>query len=132
MTELYGSAYCAVLFDLDGTLVDTAPDMVAVLQRLQEAHGREPLAYENGRMQVSNGAIGLLSVGFPDIEIETGGALHLEFLERYADCICESSVVFPYLADLLTELDDIECPWGVVTNKPESLTLPLMNGAGTR
>ena len=130
MTELYGSAYGAVLFDLDGTLVDTAPDMVAVLQHLQESHGREPVSYENGRMQVSNGAIGLLSVGFPDTQIEHGSALHLEFLELYADSICESSTVFPYLSELLAALVDMACPWGVVTNKPGSLTLPLMNALG--
>ena len=55
----------AVLFDLDGTLVDTAPDMVAVLQAMQASFGIPPVDYHQGRSQVSNGAIGLLSLGFP-------------------------------------------------------------------
>jgi phosphoglycolate phosphatase-like HAD superfamily hydrolase len=65
----------AVLFDLDGTLVDTAPDMVAVLQDLQRAHGLEPVDYELGRAYVSNGALGLLGLGFPDIDTVSGDTL---------------------------------------------------------
>jgi 2-phosphoglycolate phosphatase len=116
----------AVLFDLDGTLVDTAPDMVAVLIDLQLAHDRHPVPYEIGRRQVSNGALGLLRVGFPDLFHEFGSALHLEYLERYARRICESSRVFPGLPGLLDELDDAHRPWGVVTNKPMHLTNPLL------
>lgn len=116
----------AVLFDLDGTLVDTAPDMVAVLNDLQQAHDRAPVPYDVGRQQVSNGALGLLGLGFPDIRHEFGSALHLEYLERYARRVCESSRVFPGLHDLLDELDAARRPWGVVTNKPAHLTDPLL------
>lgn len=116
----------AVLFDLDGTLVDTAPDMVAVLNDLQQAHDRDPVPYEIGRQQVSNGALGLLRVGFPDVTHEFGSPLHLEYLERYARRICDSSCVFPGLHGLLDELDDAHRPWGVVTNKPMHLTNPLL------
>jgi phosphoglycolate phosphatase-like HAD superfamily hydrolase len=71
----------AVLFDLDGTLVDTAPDMVAVLQELQRSHGIDPVDYELGRAYVSNGALGLLGLGFPDIEHAVGSELHAAYLD---------------------------------------------------
>ncbi len=130
MTELYGGEYNAVFFDLDGTLVDTAPDMVAVLQHLQQEHGIDPVSYALGRANVSNGAIGLLSVGFPDIEIEFGDDLHHEYLERYAEAVCIESRIFDGLAELLDQLDNIDCPWGIVTNKPEQLTAPLLAELG--
>jgi phosphoglycolate phosphatase len=120
----------AVLFDLDGTLVDTAPDMVAVLQAMQGVHGVDQVDYAIGRSQVSNGAIGLLRLGFPDAQIEFGHELHLEFLERYAESLCEDSSIFAGLDALLDQLDTLGCPWGVVTNKPESLTNPLLEGLG--
>jgi len=130
VTELYGEEYNAVLFDLDGTLVDTAPDMVTVLQHLQQERGIEPAAYELARSYVSNGAIGLLTLGFPDVAIEFGDDLHQEYLERYAEMICQESRIFAGLDELLDQLDDIECPWGIVTNKPEQLTEPLLIALG--
>ena len=130
MTELNGAEYNAVLFDLDGTLVDTAPDMVAVLQHMQQQHGVEPAPYELARSNVSNGAIGLLSIGFPDVHIEFGDDLHQQFLERYAEFICEESKIFVGLGVLLDELEAMNCPWGVVTNKPGQLTGPLLAALG--
>ena len=130
MTELYGTEYNAVLFDLDGTLVDTAPDMVTVLPHIQKEHGIEPAAYDLARSYVSNGAIGLLTLGFPEVEIEIGDELHQLYLERYAEMICQESQVFAGLDELLDQLDDIECPWGIVTNKPEQLTEPLLIALG--
>ena len=120
----------AVLFDLDGTLVDTAPDMVRVLQDMQAARDREPVAYETGRRYVSNGAIGLLRLAFPDETIDFGDPMHHEYLERYAQTICEDSQVFAGLAELLDRLDDAGRPWGVVTNKPGHLTMPLLDALG--
>jgi phosphoglycolate phosphatase len=117
----------AVLFDLDGTLVDTAPDMVAVLQELQRSHGLDPVDYELGRAYVSNGALGLLGLGFPYIEHTVGSELHTEYLERYALRVCETSTLFPGLANLLEALDAAGLPWGVVTNKPAYLTDPLLD-----
>ena len=116
----------AVLFDLDGTLIDTAPDMVAVLQDLQKAHGIEPLPYALGRANVSHGAIGLLRVGFPDEHAQYNSPLHLEYLERYTQRICVKSVLFDGLGELLDELDSAGIRWGIVTNKPERLTRPLL------
>ena len=117
----------AVLFDLDGTLVDTAPDMVAVLQDLQRSHGIDPVDYELGRAYVSNGALGLLGLGFPDIEHAVGSELHTAYLDRYALRVCEASVLFPGLEELLQLLDAAGLPWGVVTNKPAHLTDPLLD-----
>ena len=126
MSELYGAEYNAVLFDLDGTLVDTAPDMVAVLQHLQQEYGLAPIDYGLARANVSNGAVGLLTLGFPEINIEFGDQLHQEYLEQYAEMICVKSQVFAGLHTLLDQLDAQGCPWGVVTNKPGNLTVPLL------
>jgi len=127
LTPLDTGRCSAVLFDLDGTLVDTAPDMVAVLQELQRAHDLEPVAYDVGRAHVSNGALGLLTLGFPDIEHAIGSELHTAYLERYALRVCEASTLFPGLEDLLETLDTAGLPWGVVTNKPAHLTAPLLD-----
>ena len=128
--QLLDDEFELVLFDLDGTLVDTAPDMVAVLQSIQREHGVEPVPYELGRSFVSHGAIGLLSVGFPEQEIAFGDDLHLEYLDRYSENICTDSVVFDGLGGLLDDLDSAGLPWGVVTNKPEQLTNPLIAALG--
>ncbi|MDH4049149.1 MAG: HAD-IA family hydrolase [Gammaproteobacteria bacterium] len=114
------------MFDLDGTLVDTAPDMVAVLADMQYAHGLDRLAFESARPYVSNGAMGLLRLAFPGRNISPGDDLHAEYLDRYARSICNHSALFPGLEDLLAALDAHRCPWGVVTNKPQNLTNPLM------
>jgi 2-phosphoglycolate phosphatase len=120
----------AVLFDLDGTLVDTAPDMVGALQATQASYDIDPLPYEIARQHVSNGAIGLLHAGFPGIEIRIGDTYHTEFLERYAAALCEGSRVFAGVDTLLDRLDEAACPWGVVTNKPAHLTTPLLEALG--
>ena len=122
--------YDAVLFDLDGTLIDTAPDMVAVLQELQAANGEAPVDYDFGRSNVSNGAIGLLKIGFPGREIVVNSDLHLDYLDRYAARVCVDSALFDGLSALLDVLEGAGRPWGIVTNKPEHLTLPLLATLG--
>ena len=82
------------------------------------------------RQHVSNGALGLLRAGFPGLDIAIGDPFHSEFLERYAGALCEGSRVFPGIDDLLDRLDAAACPWGVVTNKPEYLTRPLLEALG--
>jgi phosphoglycolate phosphatase len=119
-----------VLFDLDGTLIDTAPDMVAVLQDLQRDNGQKPIPYDIGRMSVSNGALGLIRIGFPDSDEEQRRQLHQQYLERYALNVCQRSAVFPGLEALLERLDAENCPWGIVTNKPARMTDPLLRKLG--
>lgn len=128
--QLLDGEYDAVFFDLDGTLVDTAPDMVAVLQAMQSDRDVEPVPYDIGRRYVSNGAIGLLRLGFPGVDFEFGDGMHREYLDRYAASLCEASSVFDGLGELLDQLDAGTCPWGVVTNKPEYLTEPLLEALG--
>ena len=126
MTRLHDGKRTAVLFDLDGTLVDTAPDMVAVLQGLQRDHGFDPVPYDLGRSNVSNGALGLLRIAFPTKHIDVDGPLIREYLRRYAGRVCEKSALFAGLDELLLRLDQAARPWGVVTNKPAHLTEPLL------
>ncbi len=126
MSAFHTRSFDAVLFDLDGTLIDTAPDMVAVLQAMQHDHDVPLVDYDLGRSNVSNGAIGLLKIGFPDRAIEFNSPLHLEYLERYEAQVCQDSVVFDGLESLLEALEAAELAWGIVTNKPERMTHPLL------
>ena len=130
MSALENGLFEAVLFDLDGTLVDTAPDMVRALQDMQQAHGYAVVDYDYGRSNVSNGALGLIRIGFPDVADGGREPLMCEFVERYAKRLCDETRVFPGLLELLDELERHERPWGVVTNKPAWLTEPLMEALG--
>lgn len=118
----------AVLFDLDGTLVDTAPDLGYALNLQRSRHGLAPLPEETIRPQASHGARGLLGLGFgigPDDA--RFPALREEFLELYAANICRHSQPFPGILDLLDALEARGLQWGVVTNKPARFTEPLMS-----
>ena len=126
--KLQSGHYDSVLFDLDGTLLDTAPDMVAALQELQSALDYQPIEYQLGRSNVSNGAVGLLRVGFPDMDESERMGLMCDFIDRYVRILHDQTTVFPGVDDLLQKLDDGARLWGVVTNKPAHLTDPLMKG----
>lgn len=116
----------AVLFDLDGTLADTAPDMVGALQEMQRDKGYPPVEYEQGRATVSNGALGLLKLGFPDTDDAVRDILMCEYIDRYKANLCTKTTVFDGIDTLLDQLDAANLAWGVVTNKPAHLTEPLM------
>ncbi|OGU20515.1 MAG: phosphoglycolate phosphatase [Hydrogenophilales bacterium RIFOXYD1_FULL_62_11] len=118
----------AVLFDLDGTLVDTAPDLGYALNLQRARHGLPPLADDIIRPQASHGARGLLGIGF-DLHPDDAkfASMREEFLQLYADNICHHSRPFDGILDLLAALDARQLKWGVVTNKPARFTEPLMS-----
>src|ERR1035437_157813 len=119
----------AVLFDLDGTLADTAPDLARALNRVRAVHHLAPVPVEITRPYASSGARGLLKIGFGlDPGDERYEALRLQFLEFYAAGICVDTRLFDGMAELLNRLDQDRLPWGVVTNKAERFTLPLLQG----
>jgi 2-phosphoglycolate phosphatase len=119
----------AVLFDLDGTLADTAPDLARALNRVRAANGLAPMPLEITRSYTSSGARGLLKVGFGlDPEDERYEALRLQFLDFYAADICVDTRLFDGMAELLDQLDQDRLPWGVVTNKAERFTFRLLQG----
>lgn len=117
----------AVLFDLDGTLADTAPDLARALNRVRAANDLAPMSAEITRPCTSSGARGLLKIGFG---LNPGDGryeeLRLQFLDFYAAEICVDTRLFDGMAELLTQLDQQRLPWGVVTNKAERFTLPLL------
>ncbi len=121
----------AVFFDLDGTLADTAPDLGAALNRLLEEEGRPPLPLATLRPHVSAGARGLIAVGFGLLPAdEAYPPLLRRFLDHYAAALCVGTTLFPGMAELLDELESRGLRWGVVTNKPERFSLPLMEQLG--
>lgn len=117
----------AVLFDLDGTFADTAPDLAAAVNRLRMEQGLEPMPIERLRPFASAGARGLLAASFgmkPEhAEYE---AMRRAFLEYYAERTCVETKLFPGTADLLDELEGRRVPWGIVTNKSMRFTEPIL------
>ena len=113
----------AVLFDFDGTLADTAPDLAEAVNRMLREQGHEPLPLERLRPFASAGARGLLQAAFglkpDDAEYK---AMREEFLDLYAECCCRETKLFPGVAELLAELKRREIRWGVVTNKSTRFT----------
>jgi len=122
--------HSALLLDLDGTLLDTAPDMGGALNRLRGEAGLEPLPSGRIRPVVSHGAMRLLALGFPDASGAEFERLRLRFLELYAQNLAAHTRLFPGLEPVLDELERRGLPWGVVTNKPGWLTDPLMSALG--
>lgn len=123
----------AVLFDLDGTLADTAPDLAAALNRLLAERGRAPVPIEQTRPVTSSGARGMLRVGFGiDPQHADYEPLKARFLDLYGARVCIGTTLFAGIADLLTALEERAIAWGVVTNKAERFTLPLLEALELR
>ena len=121
----------AVLWDLDGTLVDTAPDLVAVINTLLATRGLPPVPFAVARNEVSNGALGLIRLGLgPQGSAKETEVIRQEFLETYTQQICIRSQVFKGLEDILSTLDKQGTGWGIVTNKPHAMTEPLLKALG--
>lgn len=121
----------AILFDLDGTLADTAADLGGVLNRLRTEARLAPLPAETIRPHVSKGVRGLLAVGFALMPGDDRYAeLHQRFLAYYSDSLCVATHLFEGIAELLEVLEAGDIKWGVVTNKPSRYTLPLMEALG--
>jgi len=116
----------AVLFDLDGTLLDTAPDMAGSLNQLLQEQGREPLPLESIRRLVSHGATALVNLAFPGVTEPLFGVLRVRFLEIYRGRLAVETRIYEGLAEALDRLDSGGVPWGVVTNKAGWLTEPLL------
>ena len=117
----------AVLFDLDGTLADTAPDLAAALNELLAQEGRPPLPFTTIRPFVSHGSTALLRLGFDITPAHAEfDALRERLLAHYAENICEHTRLFPGTDELLNELTQRGVCWGIVTNKPGYLTDPLI------
>ena len=117
-----------VLFDLDGTLLDTERDFTQILNNQLSSHGLEAVSALKVRRNVSNGARALVMLGFGIDENDEAFDSHLaELLDRYLVRIPQTeSVLFPGISNLLGALDRNNCPWGIVTNKPSRFTLPLV------
>jgi N-acetyl-D-muramate 6-phosphate phosphatase len=120
-----------VLFDFDGTLADTAPDLGAAVNHLRSLKGLAPLSVETVRPFASMGARGLLRVGFglkpEDAEFPP---LKEAFLARYDEHVCVETRLFPGMAELLAAVEAREIPWGIVTNKSSRFTGRIVERLG--
>jgi 2-phosphoglycolate phosphatase len=121
----------ALLFDLDGTFADTAPDLAAALNRLRADLDLAPLPLAQLRAYTSQGVRGMLGAG---LAMRPGDATYAEFHERYlcfySEAVCVHSTLFPGIGALVSGLEARDIPWGIVTNKPQRFTLPLLEQLG--
>ena len=118
-----------VLFDLDGTLADTAPDLAHALNTLLVEQGKKALPYETIRPEVSHGATALIKLGFGVGPGDAGfDRLRERFLTLYSADLCKHTKPFAGIESLLKSLQQQGINWGIVTNKPAFLTDPLVAG----
>tara|TARA_R100001440_G_scaffold25074_8_gene40835 strand:+ start:39819 stop:40481 length:663 start_codon:yes stop_codon:yes gene_type:complete len=118
----------SVLFDLDGTLIDTAPDFVRCLNVIRKRYGLRALPEHQIREVVSEGARAMILLGFdlsPDDEDYFDR--HSEFLDLYEDEVAVDTRLFPGMDAVLDTLEDNGIPWGIVTNKPRRFSVPLLH-----
>lgn len=121
----------AVLFDMDGTLLDSAPDFIAICQAMRAERGLPVIADKLIRDQVSGGARAMVAANFSmDIDAEGFEALRLEFLERYESHCAVLTRPFDGIPALLDEIEQAKLLWGVATNKPVRFAEPIMQQLG--
>lgn len=120
----------AVLFDLDGTLLDSAPDMLATVNRMRDSRGMGPLGLAALRPTVSKGARAMSSVAFPDLSADEIAALVPEFLDIYRQELGRHSHAFEGVEEMLAALEQAGTVWGIVTNKPEYLAREVVPQLG--
>lgn len=123
------AAFKAMLFDLDGTLLDSAADLVASLNWVRRGVGLEPVPVKEVAHHASRGAIGLLEGGMPATDADTFEDWRQQFIAHYARHSYVQSRLYEGIQALLDHLDAKGIPWGVVTNKIEALTLPIIEAA---
>ena len=116
----------AALFDLDGTLLDTAPDVAHALNRLLREQARAELPFAQIRPQVSHGAVATVRAGFPDALPQEFAILRARFLDLYRERVAVDTRLFDGFEHTLQVLEGAGVPWGIVTNKPGWLTDPLL------
>jgi len=114
----------SVLFDLDGTLLDTAGDLARALNAILRKSNRPPIPVEHVRPVAGFGYRGLLKLA------GLKPAAGKEILEEYQNHLLDSTALFPGMSDVLTHLDHQKIPWGIVTNKPERFTSKIVEGLG--
>ena len=112
----------AVLFDLDGTLLDTAPDMIGSLNSLCVENGLTPLPFDAARAEVSHGSARLVHLGFPDVDAKRFAVLQRRFLDIYRGRLSAETRLFDGMDSVLCELSRRGVAVGIVTNKPAWLT----------
>ena len=120
----------AALFDLDGTLLDSAPDMLATVNRMREARDMPPMALAALRPCVSKGARAMSAVAFPHLAPEQLPELVPEFLDIYRQELGRHSRVFDGVEEMLAALEAAGTAWGIVTNKPEYLAREIIPQLG--
>ena len=118
------------MFDLDGTLLDSAPDLVASLNHLRAGLGLAALPIDDLRHFVSRGAIGLIKAGMPPCDDETLASWRDDFVAFYQQNSFIHSRPFDGVEPMLAELASRAIPWGIVTNKMEFLTIPILEKMG--
>ncbi|HYK26022.1 MAG TPA: phosphoglycolate phosphatase [Steroidobacteraceae bacterium] len=122
----------AVLFDLDGTLLDTAGDLAQALDRLRAENALPPLGRERIRSFVSHGATALVRLAFPSVPEAEFLELRARLLELYGAAVCVHTRPFPGMLELIARLEQDGTRWGIVTNKPSALTEPLLEAVGLK
>jgi phosphoglycolate phosphatase len=120
----------AALFDLDGTLLDTAPDVATAMNALLAEQSRPSLPFPVIRTQVSHGSAAVVRAGFADVDAVEFERLRVRLLDLYRGCIADQTRPFAGFETTLDILQRSQIPWGVVTNKPGWLTDPLLEALG--